>query len=487
MKPSAVNRRTVLAGLAAATAVPALAACSGDADTTSGTDAGTTAYDTSSGHIEEATAITEVYGNGQRLTAVAVKYDQVIESSKLSLTTFEVADRTVTDVYANTAAAKAGHGTDGQYVIIELSPADDAAAVYQDGFVVGTAAAEKSAASSGQKPSGAPSQDSGSGAPQQKRSGGKGMSSGAKVVKAVAKVKQVKKVTATDGTVFAAGTAVKSSKIINLIVDDFHQGLKYKDADTGNSLQYNLYVPDGYDPADTSTKYPLVLFMHDAGTCSTNTLITLTHGLGAVVWASPESQAKNPCFVLAPQFTDESNEGSDGNTKALKTIKGLVDSLTSKYRIDTDRLYTTGQSGGAMTSIALDFTYPDLFAASFLVAGQWDDLAAVKPLAKQKIWAVVSQGDETAYPGMTGVMDTIEKQGTDVSRAVWNGQSTPAEFAPLTAKMRAKGTPVNFVALKKGTVVWPGLEESSVDNHICTWRAAYTIEGIRDWVFEQSK
>ncbi|MET7566925.1 hypothetical protein ABZT04_00235 [Streptomyces sp. NPDC005492] len=44
-----------------------------------------------------------------------------------------------------------------------------------------------------------------------------------------------------------------------------------------------------------------------------------------------------------------------------------------------------------------------------------------------------------------------------------------------------------LVALKKGTVVWPGLEESSVDNHVCTWRAAYTIEGIREWLFEQTK
>lgn len=53
--------------------------------------------------------------------------------------------------------------------------------------------------------------------------------------------------------------------------------------------------------------------------------------------------------------------------------------------------------------------------------------------------------------------------------------------------MSAKGTPVNFVALKKGTVVWPGLSDDSGSNHICTWRAAYTIEGIRDWLFQQKK
>ncbi|WP_406353197.1 hypothetical protein [Streptomyces sp. NBC_00658] len=242
-------------------------------------------------------------------------------------------------------------------------------------------------------------------------------------------------------------------------------------------------MPKNYD---RTRSYPMVLFMHDAGTVSSNPLITLTQGLGAVVWASPTEQAKHESFVLAPQFTGE-DEGSDGNTTYLKTIKGLIDSVTGKYSIDTGRLYTTGQSGGAMTSIALDFNYPDLFAASFLVAGQWEDLDAVKPLAEQKIWAVVSQGDTKAYPGMTGIMDTLADEGAKISRAVWDGQSTVSEFAPLAAEMSAKGTPVNFVALKKGTVVWPGPSDDSGSNHICTWRAAYTIEGIRDWLFQQKK
>ncbi|MEU1044040.1 PHB depolymerase family esterase [Streptomyces sp. NPDC005897] len=226
--------------------------------------------------------------------------------------------------------------------------------------------------------------------------------------------------------------------------------------------------------------------MHDAGTVSSNPLITLTQGIGAVTWANPLFQAENPCFVLAPQFTGD-DEGSDGDESALKTIKGLIDSVVDQYSVDEKRLYTTGQSGGCMTSIALNFTYPDLFAASFLVAGQWADLDQVKPLAKQKIWAVVSQGDENAYPGMTGIMDTLADEGAKISRAVWDGQLTPAEFAPLTAAMRAKNTPINFVALKKGTVVWPGLEESSVNNHICSWRATYTISGIMDWIFQQKK
>ncbi|MFJ2816681.1 hypothetical protein ACIQOU_21945 [Streptomyces sp. NPDC091279] len=458
-----MRRRTLVMGLLAAGAVPAVAGCAGDDDTAQASAAASG----TGGHITEATAITEVFGNGQRLTAVALKYDAVIDRSKVTNASFTVADRTVTAVYTNTSAAKAGHGTDGAYVIVELSPLDEAAAVYVDSFT------HPAASSSAEKQSGPPSGKKGG-----------GMSSSPTVKKAVASVTQTGTVTTAAGTAYAASSdVVKTSKVVNLVVDDFKTGLKYTDADTGKSLQYNLFVPKDYDKKKS---YPLVLFMHDAGTVGTDPLITLTQGLGAVIWATPTEQAKRACFVLAPQFTG-SDEGSDGNATALKTIKGLVDSVSGAYSIDTDRLYTTGQSGGAMSSIALDFTYPDLFAASFLVAGQWDDLDQVKPLAKQKIWAVVSQGDTKAYPGMTGLMDTVEKEGTEVSRGVWDGQLTVSEFAPLTAAMRAKDTPVNFVALKKGTVVWPGLSDDSGSNHICTWRAAYTIEGIRDWLFEQKK
>ena len=91
-----------------------------------------------------------------------------------------------------------------------------------------------------------------------------------------------------------------NTKDINLVVDDFKQ-LTYTDPSYNNEkLMYNLYVPKNYDP---SKKYPLVLFMHDAGVVSNNPTNTLTQGLGAVVWAEPSEQAKNECFVLAPQYT----------------------------------------------------------------------------------------------------------------------------------------------------------------------------------------
>ncbi|MGH1555723.1 hypothetical protein ACRAWF_39515 [Streptomyces sp. L7] len=160
-----MKRRSVLAGIAAAAAVPAIGGCSSGSSSTS---ASGTQLAAQSGHILEATAITEVFGDGQKLTAVAVKYDAAIDTSKLTRSTFKVTDRTVTNVYANTEAATAGHGINGVYVVIELSPLDEAARLYEDHF---------SGSSSSSSPSPSPSQSSAS--PSGSPSGGPGGGGGA--------------------------------------------------------------------------------------------------------------------------------------------------------------------------------------------------------------------------------------------------------------------------------------------------------------------
>jgi len=80
--------------------------------------------------IKAVTAITQVFGNGQRLTALALEYGTEIETTALSADAFTVADRTVTRVYANTTADLSAEGRNGRFVIVELSPEDAAAPTY---------------------------------------------------------------------------------------------------------------------------------------------------------------------------------------------------------------------------------------------------------------------------------------------------------------------------------------------------------------------
>ena len=448
----------------AAVATTGLAAC--DSDSAGGGDGG--------GHMKSATAITKVYGDGQKFIAVAVEYDTEIDTSKLSTSSFKVEGRTVTKVYANTGAAMADQGTDGKYVIVELSPDDKSALLWggvgSGGGAPGTAQPSASTASTS-SPYVIPG-------PQVGSTGGP-----ATIKAAKGTVTQAGTVTTSGGTGYAGGDAkVGTSRTVNLIVDDFEQ-FTYKDSKTGRSLPYNLYVPKDYD---RSKSYPLVLFMHDASLITTTVRATLVQGLGAVCWAAPEDQAKRPAFVLAPQYP-EVVVGDDYKPTALfDTTVDLVRSLTAKYSIDTDRLYSTGQSMGAMMTLGLNIKYPDLFAASWVVAGQWPSAQAA-PLAEKNLWVTVSQGDTKAYPGENAIMAVVEKAGTKVSRAVWDGQSTAAEFAADVKDMAAKGTTVNYASFKKGSTLAGGLANAHGVEHNSTWPIAYTIEDIRAWIFAQRK
>ena len=229
-KVSAIARHIVVAFIVASGSFAFAAAASDDAS-----------------HIKAVTAITEVFGDGQKVTAAAVEYDAVIDAAKLSASSFAVDGRSVTKVYANGSAAKAAQGTKGRYVIIELSPEDQGAAIM--------------------------------------------VQSGRTMTRKDAKVSvtQTGPVTTAEGKVYAADArAVANGKVINLVVDDFAQ-LEYKDPKTALVLKYNLFVPKDYD---ASKSYPLVLFMHDAGATSDITNTTLIQGLGAVVWATPSEQGE---------------------------------------------------------------------------------------------------------------------------------------------------------------------------------------------------
>jgi predicted peptidase len=103
------------------------------------------------------------------------------------------------------------------------------------------------------------------------------------------------------------------------------------------------------------------------------------------------------------------------------------------------------------------------------------------------MWVVVSEGDRRAFPGMNASMATLEAKGASVSRVTWNGRASAEEFALEVNKMVAEGNTVKYTVLKKGTVVPEGLPDDGPNNHIHTWPIAYSIEGLRDWLFAQVK
>lgn len=273
-----------------------------------------------------------------------------------------------------------------------------------------------------------------------------------------------------------------NEKALNLAVDAFKQ-FRFKDLRTGITLKYNLFIPNSYDPGKF---YPLVLFLHDAGVTGRCSRITLIQGLGGIIWATPAEQAKHACFVLAPQFSAFiTNDNYEASREVDATVH-LVEAIASQYSIDKNRMYTTGQSMGCMASIAMLIKYPDVFAAALLVAGQWD-AAKMSALTEANMWVILSEGDQRAFPEMNKSMLALEAAGAKISRATWNGKATPEEFATEVKKMVAEGNNIKYTVLSRGSVIPEGLSDEGASEHINTWPLVYTVEGLRDWLFSQSR
>lgn len=262
-------------------------------------------------------------------------------------------------------------------------------------------------------------------------------------------------------------------------VDKFIQQ-EYKDSQTGHSMSYNLFIPEGYDK---NKQYPLVLFMGDASTAGKDVKVPLTQGYGGVVWASAKDQAKHPCFVLVPQYTKTAvNDNFETSDEVEMTIR-LLNSITGQYSIDKKRLYTTGQSMGGMMSLYFNIVHPDLFAASVFVGCQWDT-SKMQGFVKDKFFYIVAAGDEKAPKGMAALQTVLENEGAKIGTAEWSAKLPQAEQETEVQKLLAKGNHINFVTFTLGSVQ---PESGKGNEHMNSFDYAYKLEGVRDWLFEQKR
>ena len=394
--------------------------------------------------IRSVTSVTEVFGTGQEITHIILEFNEKVVNSQLTKNTFTVSDRTVEKIYSNTRPEKTDIVKDGRFVIIELNPKDSGASLRLEG----------------------------------------NDEVGFQMKKATSKVTQKEDILFTNGKKLEKSIAIlENNKIKNLIVENFKQFV-YKDTKTGTTVKYNLYIPKNYDK---NKKYPLVLFMHDAGVLSEDTKTTLLQGNGAISFATPEEQERHEAFVLAPQYSRKVVDDNGDITSDLDATVNLIkDYLISKYSIDEKKLYATGQSMGGMMAIVMNYKYPELFAASYLVACQWDP-KEVSTMARNNLWITVSTGDAKVYPGMNAITSELIKRGATVAKDSWRADYTDAQFLEGARKVIAQKSNIKYTTLEKGTNPYlpkdanPGLEHSG------TWKVAYNIPGIKDWMFLQSK
>ena len=264
------------------------------------------------------------------------------------------------------------------------------------------------------------------------------------------------------------------------------QQLTYQDSVTGRSMAYNLYIPKGYQPGKS---YPLIMFIADASTVGRGVKAPLMQGYGGIIWATDESQAKHPAFVLVPSFagpqwaTNDDWQVSDEVGIATRLLKDTL----AHYNIDRNRVYTTGQSMGGMISFYLNVTEPHLFAASMFVGSQWDT-KVLSPLAHDRFLYVVSAGDPKASVGMRDLGGLLTSLSTKYAQTEFSAALPQSEQNALTQKLLNKGLPINFIQFTPKTVAPPAYQgNGQMFEHMYSFDHAYLLEPARDWLFQQSR
>jgi len=403
--------------------------------------------------IKHITCVTDNFPDGQKICAARIEYDRAIDAGKLNPASFEVAGRHITGIHA-----------EGDEVILDLDILDPAAFIIPE---------PKGPGPKGKDPGGP-------GGPGKPPMGGPPKLPAVSRAPREVRVTQKGDVFAADGSVIpGSDEAIVSDLVVEPVIEDFRQ-FEF------GGLGYNLYEPKDPKPGE---RYPLVVFIHDAGPCGDDTKITLSQGGGAVAWAKPAWQKEHPCFVLAPQIprqvklTKDSFEVSD----ELEILKSMIDDVAAKYPVDPNRIYATGQSMGCMAFCELNIRYPDYFAASLLVAGQWSPERMAEKCAGNKLWILVSEHDEKAFPGMNAVTEAMEKAGARIGRYKWDAKAAPEELDALTAEAMKDDVNIRYTVFEGSSVVPPWKDDNPATNHVCTWAKAYTIRGLMEWLFSNHK
>jgi predicted esterase len=173
----------------------------------------------------------------------------------------------------------------------------------------------------------------------------------------------------------------------------------------GHALPYRLFIPRGLAP---SRKVPLVLFLHGSGGRGDDNLHQLTDQAAALTFVQPQTQARWPVFMVAPQCPAEeqwvampwgtpSGRGSRPAepTWPMAAALALVDQLVTEFpAIDTAQLHVTGMSMGGYGTFDAAARAPSKWRAAVPICGGYDE-SQVASLVGLPLWAFHAEDDAT--------------------------------------------------------------------------------------------
>ena len=275
-----------------------------------------------------------------------------------------------------------------------------------------------------------------------------------------------------------------SSEELNKARNSFKQ-FRFNDTiDKEKFIPYNLFIPKNYT---NNKKYPLIIFIGDGSTVGKEVKFPLTETIGGPIWATDTVQKKHESFVLVPEYSEIIIDDRNGYSKSeyINVTIRLILNLLKEYNIDSNRIYGTGQSMGAMTTLYLLANNLTLFAAGLIVDGQWK-IDELQGLTNSTFTYFAAGGDDKALNGQNEVKKFLDSKNItygfldDI-----NAQEKVEILNNETSKMYELGYQHNFITYIKGSV-FPS-NSKSMNEHMASFKYGYRIEIVRDWIFKQNK
>jgi predicted peptidase len=131
---------------------------------------------------------------------------------------------------------------------------------------------------------------------------------------------------------------------------------------------YLLFLPKDYD-ARGGKRWPTIVFLHGSGERGTNVWRTTIHGPTKFIKTHPDF----PFILITPQCPK-------GEKWSDEIVLGILDSVSAKYAVDTNRVYLTGLSMGGYGTWSLATTFPERFAAVAPICGGEGSIGAIMSL-----------------------------------------------------------------------------------------------------------
>ncbi|MGN0814659.1 MAG: PHB depolymerase family esterase [Candidatus Coproplasma sp.] len=254
----------------------------------------------------------------------------------------------------------------------------------------------------------------------------------------------------------------------------------------GADVEYQVYVPEAYVNNSTA-ELPLITYVPDASYVNASWTQYLKSAC-PLNWATEEKMSKNPAFFLLIRFT-ETTTSLGGSQGAL--VNALIDKVVADYNIDTDRLYLTGQSMGGILDWALNDAYPDKFAATVYVGcqpggdvrdEQYNTIIDNAAFASQKFVYIASRKDEKAPYGQDDVQAALDAAGSSYDLLYDLDHTDNAALNAVISAELAKDYDRFFFGYTQLTSNGDGVAE-----HMQSFKYAYQIDAVFEWLMAQSK